>query len=82
MATNTTNTHPTTFVKQRKPRKESAYSKEEKSILGKYKDEYKSKTARERQNVLRGSILVDIFNYWQDKGIALDADEMEKRVTV
>ena len=68
--------------KPRKPRKQSEYSTQERSIMSKYKEEYKAKTGKERENVLRGKVLVDIFNFWHSKGVELDEPETEKRITV
>jgi hypothetical protein len=86
MATN--NSPPPPFLealtanKQRKPRKQSEFTKQERGIMGRNKEAFKTTSGKERDNVLRGKILVDIFNFWHSKGIHLGEDEMEKRVTV
>jgi len=54
---------------QRGPRKTGRYSKEEKEVLMKYKDNYRrTTTTEERYDLLRNRILVDIFNFWYAKG--------------
>jgi hypothetical protein len=50
--------------------------------MGRYKDEYMSTTGKEREHVLRGHIILDIFNYWDTKGIILDEDQMEEKIKV
>jgi hypothetical protein len=69
-----------------KPRNKSLYTTEEKSVLGKYKDEYRKKTTtEERHNMLRNHILVDIFNYWSNKGevnIDICAEDLSQRIKV
>jgi hypothetical protein len=55
--------------KPRAPRKKSRYSQEEKLVLEKYKHAYRKTTnADERYDLLRNRLLVDIFNYWFEKG--------------
>lgn len=66
----------------RKQRKETFYTKEERAIMGKYKDDFKTTRGKERDHIVRGKILVDLFNFWHNKGIGLREDEMETRVTV
>jgi len=47
-----------------KIRKECQYNSEERTILGKYKEELRKKTTHEDRDILmRNHILVDIFNY-------------------
>ena len=60
------------------------YSKEERAILSKYKEEYKAKTTPEgREQVLKQKVFVDIFNYWFSKeGTMPSEEESKKRVTV
>ena len=66
---------PTTFLeavtnKTRKPRKNSFLTTEEKSIIDKYKDQYRNMTKTDdRCNLLRNHILVNIFNVWYEKGV-------------
>lgn len=53
----------------KQPRKDAHYSREEMTIIGKYKNEYKDQTTKTlRAHVLRNKILVDIFNYWDGQG--------------
>jgi hypothetical protein len=67
-----------------KSRKGCRYTDEERAILSKYKDEYKSKTtAQERQQLLKQKLFVDIFNFWFSKeGAKPSEDETKKRVKV
>jgi hypothetical protein len=59
----------TTEPNPRGPRKHSRYSDDEIKVLQKYKDRYKkASTTEERNDLLRNYILVDIFNFWYDKG--------------
>ena len=61
--------HKAVEKKARAPRKDSRYSTDEKKVLEKYKHEYrKTTTPEERYDLLRNRILVDIFNYWYEKG--------------
>jgi hypothetical protein len=56
-------------AKARKPRKDCQYSPDEMQVIGKYKEEYRQQTTRHaRANVIRTKILVDLFNYWVEKG--------------
>ena len=53
----------------KKPRRGALYSREEITVLSKYKEEYKDQTTRAlRAHVLCTKILVDIFNYWDVQG--------------
>jgi hypothetical protein len=67
-----------------KPRRGSRYSEEERALLSKYKDEYKSKTtAQDREQLMKQKVLVDIFNYWFSKeGTIPSEEESKKRVKV
>src|SRR5277367_2063159 len=67
-----------------KSRRGCRYTDEERTILSRYKDEYKGKTtAQEREQVLKQKLFVDIFNYWFFKeGAFPSEDETKKRVTV
>ena len=69
--------------KARKTRKECEYSTEERSVLAKYKDQYRHKTTSgDRALLLRNHILPDIFNFWHNQGVTLDAEETPKRIKV
>ena len=60
----------------RKPRKDGLYSREEKIILNRYKEEYRRLTTRElRGNLIRTFVLQDIFNYWTAQGMAPTTEE-------
>jgi hypothetical protein len=67
----------------RQPRKGCPYSPEELAILKKHKAEYRTKTTHtERVQMLKNKLFVDIFNFWDAKGIPLDEAEMRKRMKV
>ena len=72
--------------KKTKERKDSEYSREERAVLGKYKDNYKNLTRPEdRDSLLTNHILVDIFNHWYNKGEVeanIQEDEVSVRVKV
>lgn len=69
--------------KTRKIRKECEYTPEERAVLGKYKEEYKSKTTtEEREMLLRTRILVDIFNHWHTQNVDLSPEEGHTRIKV
>jgi hypothetical protein len=67
-----------------KARKGCQYNAEERAVLSKYKEAYKKQTTHvDRENLLRGKILVDIFNYWFTKeGVMPSADEATRRIEV
>ena len=59
----------------RKPRRGTCYSRDEITVLSKYKAEYKDQTTQAlKAHVLQNKILIDIFNYW-DMQKTLPADE-------
>ena len=65
------------------PWKGCQYNVEELKVLGKYKDEYKSKTThQEREGLLRSKIFVDIFNHWDSQNIPLSGPEINQRAKV
>ena len=67
----------------RRPRKGCLYNAEELHVLNKHKEDYRSKTThRERASLLRTTIFVDIFNYWDFKQITLDEKEIQDRMQV
>jgi hypothetical protein len=68
----------------KKPRRGAFYSREEITVLSKYKEEYKDQTTKPlRANVLRTKILVDIFNYWDVQGtLPLEEGQCGERVKV
>ena len=72
--------------KKAKERKDSEYTREERAVLGKYKDEYKNQTTPEkRDSLLTNHILVDIFNHWYNNGVIeanIPEDEVLVRVKV
>jgi len=60
----------------RKPRKDALYRRDELEVLNKYKEEYRQQTTRElRANVFKTKILVDLFNFWLEKGRAPATEE-------
>lgn len=67
-----------------KTRKGCLYSPEELAVLSQYKDEYRSKTTpEERDQCLKGKVLVHIFNYWyEQEGVMPSEEETTKRVKV
>jgi hypothetical protein len=68
----------------RKPRKDSLYSVEEMNILKQHKLEYRSQPTRElRGQIFRNKILVDIFNFWESRGlIGPDETDTQNRIKV
>lgn len=69
--------------KRKETRKGCTYSKEELAVLLPYKEEYRSKTTHaDRDQLLRSSILVDIFNHWLSTGVDLTEAEVQKREKV
>jgi len=70
----------------RGPKRKCQYTEEEKKILEIHKEEYKkTTTTTERHNLLRNHILVNIFNYWYEKGIVTPSiveEELSERITV
>ena len=68
----------------RKPRKDSHLSAEERNVIVKYKDEYRSQPTRElRGDIFRSKILVDMFNHWQSHGLdPTDEAEAQHRIKV
>lgn len=54
---------------ERRSRKDSAYSQEERDVMAVYKEEYRSQPSHElRGMVFRTKILPAIFNYWHTLG--------------
>src|SRR5882762_3016946 len=55
--------------KPRAPRKKSRYDTDVRSVLDKYRHRYrKLTTTQERRDLLRNYILVDMFNFWYERG--------------
>jgi len=67
-----------------KQRKDSHLSVQERDIINKYKDEYRSQTTRElRGDVFRNKIQVDMLDYWNTQGInTTDETETQNRLKV
>lgn len=68
--------------KPRKQRKECEYTKQERAIMERYKEDFKRTTGQERDGILRGKLLVDLFNFWHKRGMYVAAEDMENQVTV
>jgi Ni,Fe-hydrogenase III component G len=68
----------------RKIRKESQYTQEERTVLGKYRAEYKATTTHsQRDTLVRGKIFPDMFNFWYQKEQRLPNEtETEERKKV
>jgi hypothetical protein len=67
----------------RRPRGDCKYTREETAILSKYKAQYqKTTTYAERDVLLRTKICVDLFNYWIDKGVRIEEEEVDGRMEV
>jgi hypothetical protein len=67
----------------RRPRRDCRYSAEEMKVLNQHKHTYRSQPTRElRGEIFRNRILVDMFNYWQSKGLEPDEDEVKSRIKV
>jgi hypothetical protein len=63
-------------LKARKPRRDALYSREEMEVINKYKEEYRQQTTKElRANVFKTRILVDLFNFWVERGQGPTNDE-------
>lgn len=57
--------------------------RDEIAVISKYKSEYKEQTTRSlRAHVMRNKILVDIFNYWDQKGVLLSEEAVLQRAKV
>src|SRR5271155_3084662 len=69
--------------KRNEMRKGCRYNREELAVLLLYKEHYRLKTTHDnRDNLLRSSILVDIFNHWLSMGVDLTEVEVQKREKV
>lgn len=67
----------------RKTRKECQYSREERGVINKYKQEYRDlTTTRERANLFQTKILVDIFNFWDSRKEDLADEAGQRRIKV
>jgi hypothetical protein len=68
----------------RKQRKDSHLSVEERQVINKYKEEYRSQTTRElRGDVFRNKIQVDMLDYWKTQGMDItDETETQNRIKV
>jgi hypothetical protein len=68
----------------RKPRKDALYSRDEITVLNRYKEQYRQLTTSEaRGDLIRNYVLVDIFNFWTQKGMApKDEEESIMRMKV
>ena len=68
----------------KQPRKGTLYSREEIAIISKYKTEYKDQMTRPlRAYILQNKVLVDIFNYWDQKeGVLLSEEIVLQQVKV
>jgi hypothetical protein len=71
---------------RRGPRNKCRYTEDEKKVLEPYKEEYrKTTTTSERHNIIRNHILVDIFNFWYEKGIvtpSIGEEALSERIKV
>jgi len=69
--------------KARKTRKECQYTEEERTVIGKYKSEYRKLTTRDgRADLFKTKILVDIFNYWDNRQEDLQEEATNTRIKV
>jgi hypothetical protein len=60
----------------RKPRKDGIYTPLEKAILNKHKREYQMLPTRKlRGDLLRGTILPELFHYWDTVGMGAKSEE-------
>jgi hypothetical protein len=50
--------------------------------MERYKEDFKRTTGQERDGILRGKLLVDLFNFWHKRGMYVAAEDMENQVTV
>jgi len=67
----------------RRVRRDAIYSREELTVIGKYKDEYKTQTTREARKFCMKKILLDMFTYWDERGnIAADEEDNVERARV
>ena len=68
--------------KLRKTRKECSYTAAERAILTKHKEAYLATTShQERDQLLRGAVFIDMFNYWfdGDKVVMTEEEIVEKQ---
>ena len=64
----------------RKPRKDCAYTPAERAILAIFKDEYRTLTTHEeRDQFLRGKVLVEMFNYWYSQEGVIPSEQVSKK---
>ena len=67
-------------------RKKCRYTEDEKKVIEIYKEEYRKTTSTaERHILIRNHILVDIFNFWYDKGIvttSIGEEALSERIKV
>ena len=67
----------------RRQRRDAIYTKEEMTVIGKYKEEYRTRTTKEERKHVMMKILLDIFTYWDERGnIAADDEENAERARV
>jgi hypothetical protein len=68
----------------KKARKDCQYTAEERKVLHKFKEEYRSQvTSDARGHVFRSKILPAIFNYWSNDGlVAIPDDKVGEQVKV
>ena len=74
----------TNLLNIRKPRKDALYTREEMAILNKHKEEYRDQTTIElRAKIFKTKILVDLFNFWLERGNApTDEEDSNARMKV
>ena len=60
------------------------YTSAEHAIISRFKDEYLSKrTPEEREQVIKGKVVVDIFKYWLGReGVEPSERETKRRINV
>ena len=64
-------------------RRDAIYTREEMTVIAKYKDEYKTQTTRETRKHVMKKILLDVFTYWDERGnIAADEEDNVERARV
>jgi ribosomal protein S14 len=68
----------------KKQRQGCKYTSAERAIISKFKDEYLSKTTfEEREQLIKGKVVADIFKYWLEReGVEPSESETKQRIEV
>ena len=71
-------------TKTRKPRADCFYTRDERNVMGPFKEEYRSQdTATARSHIFKSKILLALFNHWMNDGEnKISSGEERERVKV